>query len=485
MRGVRLIIHSLSPEDQQGFAKTFKHKFDKIARLYDLLLDNQRDEVITKSLGISANAYSTLRSRLQKKIQDYLVSKSKSPKIDVLKKMLNLDEFIFSQKRSVVLATLKKLESELKRYDLAKELITIYHHLKNLHINTPDYFKYSKLYNRQVAHSLALEKAEDLLANYFDIYGRWFVMQEEPRILELQALSREMKNVCSLYDSHRMNVYRFAMEAFHRMFVDSSIPNDESLLPLEDWFDEIARTFEAYKQDSLYRQLGKWFLFLKLEYYLKHKIWAKANSMYEQVADDIPQLLEHYSGFTFPAQILLSRIQLALFNDAQDKLYEWDMKLFPAEYQPGSSTSQQIIYFVCRSLACYYKGNLDKAYRWLFNLNNEVGFKENLTIALEVKCLMAFIKVLQKDSVLFNQNFISAQRTLRQIGKENAGHLQPFMKILSIANSRKDSGRVKKVETLLQDLSRFTPERFKPTLLITWDAHTRSAFEKPILIYKG
>ena len=67
--------------------------------------------------------------------------------------------------KAIAIATLKKLEKDLIDYDLSNELTIVYKSLKKLHVNSPDYFHYSQLYNRHVAYMLALDKAEDLLAD--------------------------------------------------------------------------------------------------------------------------------------------------------------------------------------------------------------------------------------------------------------------------------------------------------------------------------
>ncbi len=133
----------------------------------------QSDNKIMEELGVNTNAYYTLRSRLNQKIEEYLLQQMENPRTDILKKVANINEIIFTKKRAIAIATLKKLEKELLDYDLSNELTIVYKYLKKLHINSADYFNYSQLYNRHVAYTLAIDKAEDLLADYFKKYGNF------------------------------------------------------------------------------------------------------------------------------------------------------------------------------------------------------------------------------------------------------------------------------------------------------------------------
>ena len=106
---------------------------------------------------------------------------------------------------------MKKLEKELLDYDLANELTVIYKSLKKLNINSPDYFQYSQLYNRHVAYMLAVDKAEDLLADYFKKYGDYMLNAGETEKLGLVLLMKKWPERCQLYESHRLYVYQSGM----------------------------------------------------------------------------------------------------------------------------------------------------------------------------------------------------------------------------------------------------------------------------------
>ncbi len=142
MAKLKNIIKQLSEKDfKEIYDSLMESNAEKSAYLLKALRERQlSDSKIMVELDVNANAYYTLRSRLNQKIEEHLLQQMESPRTDILRKVANLNEMLFSKKRTISIATLKKLEKELLDYDLANELTVVYKSLKKLHINTPDYF---------------------------------------------------------------------------------------------------------------------------------------------------------------------------------------------------------------------------------------------------------------------------------------------------------------------------------------------------------
>ena len=115
MKNIRIIVKALSADDVSELRNSFYRDNDKVALLLEMLLEEVTDEEIREKLGLSTNAYSTLRSRLHTKVQNHLIALSDSPRADVLNKLLSIDDIIFTQQPTIALTTLKKLERELIR----------------------------------------------------------------------------------------------------------------------------------------------------------------------------------------------------------------------------------------------------------------------------------------------------------------------------------------------------------------------------------
>ena len=468
MKSIRTIVNALPESDVKEIRNSFYRDNDKGAQLFEMLLNDVHDEEIREILGLSANAYSTLRSRLHTKVQNHLIALSDSPRADVLNKLLSIGDIIFTQEPTIALTTLKKLERELIRFDLSNELTVVYKYLKKLHLNTDGYFHYSKLYNRHVAYSLALDKAEDLLAKYYIAYGYYYVMGDSSKKLELTAIFEEMKNVCELYQSHRMFVHFAALQIIHRLFVDEEVYEKYDLEPIEDILAQVDDTFRKYTKDDIYIHLHLLFDYIRFEYYYKYGIIGKASVLQAKVSTQLPKLLIHYENYSFASQFLIGRLQLILNGHLDNQGFDHH-ELFDDFRIENSSIPAKVVYYIYRALTSYYSKDYAGASKWLFELNNEVSFKEHTEMLMEVKCITAYIKFIQKDAILFRQNLTSAQRTLRIIGAENTPHLAAFVKMLSVLNSESTRNKEQKLRLQLETIKQFKLNGFHPTLYLDPD----------------
>lgn len=469
MKRLRKLISALSPKDKEAIQKVFKKPTDKVALLYSYLQEEKSFEEIRGLLDISSNALTTLGSRLNEKIQNYLVDIAGSPKEDVLRKLRSIEGILFEEKPTVTIATLKKLERELKRYDLSNELTVVYKHLKKLYLNKSEYFHYSQLYNRHVGYSLALDKAEDILGKYFKEYGVYFAMRDQGRKETLGVIYEEMTNVCSLYQSHRMQINLILMEVMHRLYVDEKAYHRFNLRPLEDVFEEAREILKCYPEDKVYRHLGLIFDQLKFEYYLKHGINDKALQVIEKFLPSVEHLLGHYENYGFPAQLLNGILRLRN-NPAIDAVAINKFLLDEDLNIEFLSAPTKLIVYIFNAITAFYEERLKDASKWLFDLVNNVSFKEYPDVFAEVKCITAYIKFYQGDKVLFGQNLSSARRLLRNRKDEGNVHLNAFIKMLTVLESSSDTNRESRLNKQIQILDSVEATGFKPLLFLQPDA---------------
>src|SRR2546421_12345757 len=131
---------------------------------------------------------------------------------------------------------------------------------------------------------LAVDKAEDLLAEYFKKYGNYFLTGDPIEKLGLSLLMKEMQNVSKLYDSHRLYMYHSCMLIFHRLFVEQDDMAYEGEA-IEDIFVRVQKIFETYNLDPLYYHLNLVFEFLHLEYYNHYKVYRQAEKNYQEIKE--------------------------------------------------------------------------------------------------------------------------------------------------------------------------------------------------------
>ncbi|MBL7855711.1 MAG: hypothetical protein JNL17_15015 [Cyclobacteriaceae bacterium] len=470
MAKLKNIIKQLSDKDYQTiYDQLVQSNAEKSAYLLKGFRERQlSDSKIMAELELQPNAFYTMRSRLSQKIEDYLVEQMESPRTDILKKVANLNEVLFTKKRTLSIATLKKLEKELQDYDLASELTVVYKSLKKMHINSPDYFQYSQLYNRHVAYMLAVDKADDLLADYFKKYGNYYLTGDETDRMGLTLMLREMQNVARLYESHRLFVYESMMLVFHRLFVEreENLQSDEA--SIEDIFTRVQTTFESYPLDPVYYHLNLVFEFLKLEYYNHYKVYKQSEKYFEEVNDAVANLMMNYPYYTFSAQFLVSKLQRHLRLGSEKDLFVENENLFEDIETDPLDVPRHVIYMVYRALSAYYVERYEEAARLLNNLLNDVSFKRYPLAQLEVKALLAVVYGMLRDVDLVTQLVSSISRQSKLI-EDKAENLMLIVKILKIATSEAKREKPKKILVLIQQFSSTPVSYFSPTRFIRMD----------------
>ncbi len=472
MAKLKNIVKQLSEKDYKLiYDSLLESNADKSAYLLKALRERQlSDSKIMTELEVTPNAYYTLRSRLNIRIEEHLVQQMESPRTDILKKVANLNEVLFTKKRTISLTTLKKLEKELIDYDLASELTVIYKSLKKLNINSPDHFHYSQLYNRHVAYMLAIDKAEDLLVSYFKKYGNYYFTNDETERMGLILLLKEMQNVAKLYESHRLYVFQSCMLIFHRLFVEPDDHFQAEGESIEDVFAQVQKIFDAYQLDPLYYHLDLLFEFLKVEYYNHYKVYRQMEKHFEEVNDAAANLIVNYSSYSFPARFLLTKLERHLRLGTEREIVTENLSLF-ADFEPDLlDIPHHTICTVYRALGLYYVERFEEAAKMLNSLLNDVSLKKYPFIQMEVKAILALQYCMMRDFELFNQFSSSVQRQIRMFGKDECKNILLFLKILKIATSEAKKDKPKKISTIIPKFQAETIQYFAPTYFIKMDA---------------
>ncbi len=389
MAKLKNIIKQLSEKDYKLiYDSLLESNAEKSAYLLKALRERQlSDSKIMTELEVTPNAYYTLRSRLNIRIEEHLVQQMESPRTDILKKVANLNEVLFTKKRTISLTTLKKLEKELIDYDLASELTVIYKCLKKLNINSPEHFHYSQLYNRHIAYMLAVDKAEDLLAGYFKKYGNYYFTSDETERMGLILLLKEMQNVAKLYESHRLYVFQSCMLIFHRLFVEPDDHFQADGESIEDVFAQVQKIFDTYHLDPLYYHMDLVFEFLKVEYYNHYKVYRQLEKHFEEVNDAVANLIVNYSSYTFPARFLLTKLERHLRLGTEKEIVTENESLF-ADIEPDLlDVPHHTVCTIYRALGFYYVSRFEEAAKILNGLLNDVSLKKHPFVQMEVKAI--------------------------------------------------------------------------------------------------
>ena len=88
-----------------------------------------------------------------------------------------------------------KLEDDLKSNGMSGDLITVYSALKKIHLHTPKYYEYSQLYNKHLAYTMALEKAEELLGSFIKALSEYYLSKSVSIYELLHFIKMEIVNI--------------------------------------------------------------------------------------------------------------------------------------------------------------------------------------------------------------------------------------------------------------------------------------------------
>ncbi|KOY86499.1 hypothetical protein AD998_10395 [bacterium 336/3] len=469
MAKLKSIIKQLSKQDYEIlYSNLMESGADKSALLLQMMYqEKSSDSKIMKDLGVNSNAYYTLRSRLNQKIEEYLLEQVENPRADLLKKVANIPEIFFTKKRTIVIATLKKLEKELLDYDLSNELTVVYKSLKRLHTHTPEYFTYSQLYNKHIAYMLSVDKVESLISDYFRKYGSYLFSSNETEKLEITLINKELISVKNLYDSHRLYVYQSCVGIFHRLFVEENESMDEE--PIENILARVQQIFDMYQMDTIYHHLKIVFEYLKLEYYNRYKVYRKAEDYFDEVNDSVSALMSNYTLHTYPARFLFTKLERSLRLGIQHELYTENGMLFQEFEIDMDDVPNYVSYVAYRALSCYYAEKYEEASKWINNLLNEVSVKKYPYALLEIKIILAIQYAIMEDNDLLNQLLGSIQRQIRLLGKQNCLYAAVFVKVIKLMSSQGKSEKPDKGKALLEKALAFKRTGFAPTSYIRID----------------
>ena len=472
MAKLKRIVQQLSESDYRAiYDQLEKSGAEKSTFLLRSLREsNHQNRMIIKALGINTNAYYTLRSRLSQKIEEHLVSHIETPRAGLLQKVASLPEVVFIHKRALAVATLKKLEKELMDYDLSRELIVVYKHLRTLHLHEKEGFHYSRLYNRQVAYTLAMDKAEERVLEYFKKYGTYYLDGNPQTQTELELIRQELTNLHGMYDSHRLYMYRAIVTVFHRIHMeDPEGPSGDDQEPTENIFAQVYAYFAHYTQDATYYHFHLLFDFLQLEYYYRYGIYRKAEGFYEDLSLHAPRLLSAYSYYTFPSNWLYIALHKGL-REGKEAQLDADNEARFADYTPNEhDIAGHLAYTTYRALCCYYAGRYEAAMDWLYGFLSQCNLKGYPEALLNVKALLALQYVLVDDYDLFTQTLNSMQRLIRLIGKTSTAGVSVFVKMLRIAMNQGRKGRQDKILQLASTINYDSRIPYHPLSLIKMD----------------
>ena len=449
----KIISQLTENEFQEIYSNFTANKADKSASFLKIIRDNPEspDKDFLKAFDISPSAFYVLKSRLNQKVEAFLLNRVGDPNLHIINRVLNAHDLVFNNPREISVAALRKLEKELLRFDFPYGLMIVYKELQNLHAFDDDsYTFYKSRYNQQVAYALAMDKAADMVVQFFRAYDNYYLGRKDRDFSEMIRIMEKIENLNNLYDSHRLTIFKSIIHIFAQLYL--TIPDDIrcEVEPVETLLNQASDTLDDYKGEPFYKNLELLFNFLLFVYHDQQQDDIRSSAYYGVCNNNIEDLIlgHHFNAAT--SLFLFHKLALHQRQQSQKELLEeLETDYSQIDLEPYR-TSLYVNFHLFQATAYFYNRQYKHSSRILYNLRNEINLRKHIHASLEVKFFLALSYVMVEDFDLANQLILSLQRQLRKPTMAKYEHAKTLLKVLSVALGGKPKTRRKNLETYIE-----------------------------------
>ncbi len=373
--------------------------------------ENYDENKMMEVLGVNASAYYTLKSRLNERIAQYLSNNADNP-ISVLKeKVAMVPAMLFGNDRDVSIRALKNLEKQLIEYDLSNELIVIYKALARLSMYNGDFDFYEKEYNKHVAYSLSVVKAEDLFFEFTKRTGMYLLSRDERDLESMKTVLRELTNISELYHGHRLFVLHNIVRIYSMCTLTSRAENLKSLeIEIDSILQQIKKHFETYEMDTFYQSIRFVVDFLYFEYYQRTGNTVRADHYYHQIDAQVPDIAQKPIFSFHTIQFLNSKLERFLTNGDVSNLTNLNKELESCFDVNSEEPYPFITFKKFIAIGKFYEGDYNGAAKTINSLRNDMSLKKFLFSDVECKLFQALNYAMMGEDGLCAQLIQSIKR---------------------------------------------------------------------------
>jgi hypothetical protein len=406
------LIKKISEEEYKNILENLKSdKRSNYALLLTQLKESEfNEDKIKENLSISSGAFYTLKSRLLTKIQEYyfenLDINSKDP---LNKNIAAITRVMYIYDKDIAIGILNYFEKKLVQRDMPFELIRVYSCLKKLHRYSDKYFHYQKLYNKNIAYMLAVEKADELSVSYYKEIEEYLYTGNQSRIKIMMLHLQEIGSISNLYKSERLKFIHNIFQATYSILIaeDNVVPFTES--STEDLLKQIADTIEQNKYDKLYSHCKLVYHYLNFRYYHRLKLHRNNAHSYYELINRQKEVLNLLNLFPLSDFFILALSRaLETQNDIPD--------FTNLEIEESLSKEHSIAFINCtiaKSTSYYNNKQYDKSESLLQHLLNTVVLKNLILAEIEIKLLLSVVLYAQgkNEQTLIHLNSVHRKLT--------------------------------------------------------------------------
>lgn len=448
------IIQLLTKEEFEEIYQSFLQKnAEKSALFFKIIRECPEDpeKLFLSQCDITPGAFYVLKSRLNQKIETYLLGRIGEPQLQVMRQLMNVDDLMFNNPKEIAQAALNHLEKELTRYDHPYGLMMVYKELQNLNIFQAEKYDYYKArYNQQVAYAVALNQGMDLIVQFFEAFDRYHRKRSERAQRDMVRFAEKIFHLSNLYESHRLFIYKAIIHLFAKFYIEIPALLQQDMEDTDTLFEKSFEIIDAYKEDNFYKNIGLVFNFLRYLYYEQQNVTNKARIFFDILENKIDKLVGSYHYHVGTSMFLEKKVLYHVRTNTLDQLrIDAERWLGKVQVEPENLTSYVNFYmFVAKAYFLNQKYN--ECRKILFQLDNLVNLRKSPHMNLEVKLLLAVCYAKLRDYELADQLILSLQRQLRKPEMVNYDHARDLLKMLVIYLGGSERNRTRQFNTCLE-----------------------------------
>lgn len=436
MLDIKDLILQLSEQDIILFDQMLEEsKAEKSQRLLHYIRENKmEDKEIIAALEVNSTAFYTLRSRLNDKLQDFLLEKVKGPKLEILEKVNNLDHILFHYPQKQATSIVEKLQAELTRFDQPIYLLKIYSALKKLHRTSHNEYQFSQFFNQHITFIIDYDKNEDLLAELLQTIGQHYLSRDPLLLMKLHIIMQQIEEHNASYEgSARFFITRAVASVYYQIYLAEE-DQQVDLDPVEDLFGKAYDIIHQHHQDIFFGNLKLLFDYLSFEYYTKYGIRKKIQEYRDVLEKDLVRFLNSYSYYSIPSMLLLSMLRMPQSDAETKEEVETRNEELLQRYDISKDDPVNFINFYMYLAVSYHKlGAYERSNQHLNELRNELSFKPYPHAELELKMLLGTNYLFLKEYELANSLIKSVGRKLSNLDYYDYPNVKLYRRILQQA----------------------------------------------------
>lgn len=466
------IVRQLTEPEFEELLRSFEDaRADKSAAFLKTIRKTQHEpeKEFLKQYDISASAFYVLKSRLNQKVEEFLVTHLGDKNLDVISRVFKANEKVFENSRQMSIGALNQLEKELLRLDFPYGLMTVYKLLQNLHIFDTDKSNYYQSeYKKQVAYTLAIDNAQDCVMQFFKSFDNYLLSRKEEDFQQILRLIEKIDNLCNLYDSHRLFLFKSIVHLFGLIFLDiTNEPRCEMESP-GALLEKAVGTLNLYPDEVSYQNLHLLFNFLLYGYWDKQGS-DKAMIYYEILDYKIEEMLTRYYLNAQMLPFLFSKIRYHVRTKTEAKLQQEAEKYLSNIHLDTYRPAHYIYYQLFLAKTAFVNGQYAKSNKILYALRNAMSFRRYPHVDLEIKFLMTIGYIMTNEWKLAEQFLKTIQRQLRNEEDTHYDHCRILNKILTVAAGNRSNTRRRNLEKYVPEWNKLNKGRF--AMLTEVDMH--------------